>query len=128
MKSQSSQLSLDEDIDETQKLLAVVTRPVVRDRLLQLLHGLQQVRNDARSVGTFQVSLIEHTLTRVPGSHHYQAASRHTFCNCFYCFGPSFSSWLFTNQQSCQDSLSKLFHCQLRAISRVRSCSVLLLA
>lgn len=44
MKSQSSQLSLDEDIDETQKLLAVVTRPVVRDRLLQLLHGLQQTK------------------------------------------------------------------------------------
>ena len=66
MKSQNLQLSLDKDIDETQKLLAIVTRPVVRDRLLQLLHGLQKVSNHARSVDTLQISLIEHTLTRVP--------------------------------------------------------------
>ena len=36
-------LGIDDDIAETQKLLTVVTRPVVRDRLIQLLGSLQQV-------------------------------------------------------------------------------------
>lgn len=36
-------LSIDEDIAETQKFLSVVTRPVVQDRLIQLLGSLQQV-------------------------------------------------------------------------------------
>lgn len=43
MESQDGGECMDEDIAETQKLLTVVTRPVVRDRLLQLLHALQQV-------------------------------------------------------------------------------------
>ena len=43
MESQDGGESIDDDIAETQKLLTVVTRPVVRDRLLQLLHALQQV-------------------------------------------------------------------------------------
>ncbi len=43
MQSQDGGESIDDDIAETQKLLTVVTRPVVRDRLLQLLHALQQV-------------------------------------------------------------------------------------
>ncbi len=43
MQSQDGVESIDDDIAETQKLLTVVTRPVVRDRLLQLLHALQQV-------------------------------------------------------------------------------------
>ena len=43
MESQAGGESIDEDIAETQKLLTVVTRAVVRDRLLQLLHALQQV-------------------------------------------------------------------------------------
>lgn len=42
MESQDGGESIDDDIAETQKLLTVVTRPVVRDRLLQLLHALQQ--------------------------------------------------------------------------------------
>ena len=45
MDPQKVSLSIDEDIAETQKLLGVVIRPVVRDRLLQLLHALQQVNN-----------------------------------------------------------------------------------
>ncbi len=43
MQSQDGGESIDDDIAETQKLLTVVTRPVIRDRLLQLLHALQQV-------------------------------------------------------------------------------------
>ena len=43
MQSQDGGESIHDDIAETQKLLTVVTRPVVRDRLLQLLHALQQV-------------------------------------------------------------------------------------
>ena len=43
MGSQEVGVSIHEDIAETQKLLALVTRPVVRDRLLQLLNSLQQV-------------------------------------------------------------------------------------
>lgn len=42
MDPQQVRLSIDEDIAEIQMLLAVVIRPVVRDRLLQLLHALQQ--------------------------------------------------------------------------------------
>ena len=42
MQSQVGGESIHDDIAETQKLLTVVTRPVVRDRLLQLLHALQQ--------------------------------------------------------------------------------------
>ena len=48
MDPQEVNVSIHEDIAETQKLLAVVTRPVVRDRLLQLLHSLQQVDNAQR--------------------------------------------------------------------------------
>ncbi len=44
MESQDGGASIDDDIAETQKLLTVVTRPVVRDRLLQLQHALQQVK------------------------------------------------------------------------------------
>ena len=43
MQSQDGGESIHDDIAETQELLTVVTRPVVRDRLLQLLHALQQV-------------------------------------------------------------------------------------
>lgn len=43
MDSQEVNVSIHEDIAETQKLLALVTRPIVRDRLLQLLNSLQQV-------------------------------------------------------------------------------------
>lgn len=43
MESQHMSLSIDEDIAETQKLLSVVTRPVVQNRLMQLLGSLQQV-------------------------------------------------------------------------------------
>ena len=43
MESQHMSLSIDEDIAETQKLLSVVTRPVVQDRLIRLLGSLQQV-------------------------------------------------------------------------------------
>lgn len=43
MEPQHLSLSIDEDIAETQKLLSVVTRPVVQDRLIQLLGSLQQV-------------------------------------------------------------------------------------
>ncbi|KAL3138906.1 hypothetical protein ABBQ32_005728 [Trebouxia sp. C0010 RCD-2024] len=42
MESQQRSLSIDDDIAETQKLLTIVTRPIVRDRLLQLLGSLQQ--------------------------------------------------------------------------------------
>ena len=47
MDSQDVGLDVAEDIAETQKLLAVVTRPIVRDRLLQLLGHLEQVRLSA---------------------------------------------------------------------------------
>ena len=43
MGSQDVSLNVDGDIAETQQLLSVVTRPIVRDRLLQLLGYLQQV-------------------------------------------------------------------------------------
>ena len=43
MESQHMSLGIDDDIAETQKLLTVVTRPIVRDRLIQLLGSLQQV-------------------------------------------------------------------------------------
>lgn len=45
MQSQHMSLGIDEDIAETQKLLTVVTRPIVRDRLIQLLGSLHQVHS-----------------------------------------------------------------------------------
>ena len=43
MGSQDVSLHIDADIAETQKLLTITTRPVVQERLLQLLGSLQQV-------------------------------------------------------------------------------------
>ena len=43
MEPQQLSLNIDDDIAETQKLLTVATRPIVRDRLIQLLGFLQQV-------------------------------------------------------------------------------------
>lgn len=45
MDSQDVGLDVAEDIAEAQKLLAVATRPIVRDRLLQLLGDIEQVSN-----------------------------------------------------------------------------------
>ena len=56
MDAQKLSLSIDEDIAETQKLLGVVIRPVVRDSLAQLLHALQQVRCRMSTIAEAHVS------------------------------------------------------------------------
>ena len=65
MESQRLSLNIDEDIAETEKLLTVVTRPIVRDRLTQLLSSLQQVHGLTRYYSCTNSQLCH--LASIPG-------------------------------------------------------------